>query len=230
MKKINVETLLGGVFGLLAVLAALSEMALGGFSISAIVGGVKDISGTMVVVMVFLLAIRGLMLNSPKNLTQELDAQMLAFEKKNKPLIFRVSDFQPVNEFRQGFSILAEPSDFLSLSGSALPEVVEKNYSSRNSKKTGKFVDLPENMAMLSGNFELRFNFTLSTNYGDGSMDFVDNTVRCVNSRFTESGYAARKIDKTHFAVEVPQIATKQDISSLFNLLEFILTLYKIQS
>ncbi len=90
MKKIDVETGLGGVFGLVAVLAALSEMALGDFSMPVIVSGVKDIAGTMVVVMVFLIAVRGLTLNSPKNLTQELDAQMHAFEKKNKPLIFRV--------------------------------------------------------------------------------------------------------------------------------------------
>lgn len=230
MKKINLETVVGGVFGLLAVLSAVGEMALSGFSLPAVIGGVKDISGTMVVVMVFLVAIRGLLLNSPKNLSQELDVQMVAFEKRNKPLIFRVSDFQPVNGFQQGFSILTEPSEFLSLSGRAFPEALEKNYSSRWSRKTGKFVDLPENAAMLSGKFELRFNFIGSTNYGRGSADFVDNTVLCINSRFAASGYPARKIDKTHFAVEIPQIATKEDISSLFDLLEFILTLYKIQA
>ena len=44
-----IEKFIGGVFALIAVIAAIIEMAFGSFSAEAIVGGVKDIFGTLAV-------------------------------------------------------------------------------------------------------------------------------------------------------------------------------------
>jgi len=50
------EIIFGAIFGTIAIIAIICEMAFGGFSKEAIAGGVKDISGTVVAVLVFLSA------------------------------------------------------------------------------------------------------------------------------------------------------------------------------
>ena len=49
-----IEKILGGVFALISIGAAVAEMLLNGFSTESIVGGIKDIFGTLVVVVLFL--------------------------------------------------------------------------------------------------------------------------------------------------------------------------------
>lgn len=55
--KLDGETKLGGVFGFIAIIAIIVEVALGGFSAEAIAGGIKDIAGTLVAVFVFIFAV-----------------------------------------------------------------------------------------------------------------------------------------------------------------------------
>lgn len=43
--RIEIETLLGGIFGAIAIIAIIVEMALAGFDATAIAGGLKDIAG-----------------------------------------------------------------------------------------------------------------------------------------------------------------------------------------
>ncbi len=52
MKKIDLETKLGALFAFIAIIAVVIEMAMDGFSKAAIVGGIKDISGTVVVIII----------------------------------------------------------------------------------------------------------------------------------------------------------------------------------
>ena len=58
--RIEIETLLGGSFGAIAIIAIIVEMALAGFDAAANAGGLKDIAGTVVTVMVFIFAAKAL--------------------------------------------------------------------------------------------------------------------------------------------------------------------------
>lgn len=53
-KKIDFEVLIGGAFGVIAILAIVAEMIIGGFTAEVIAGGVKDIAGTIVAVLVLI--------------------------------------------------------------------------------------------------------------------------------------------------------------------------------
>lgn len=53
-KKIDFEIVIGGVFGVIAIVAIIAEMIIGGFSAESIAGGVKDIAGTIVAVLVLI--------------------------------------------------------------------------------------------------------------------------------------------------------------------------------
>ena len=48
-----IEKIIGGVFAIAAIVAAIIEVILGGCSAEAIVGGAKDVFGTLVVVVLY---------------------------------------------------------------------------------------------------------------------------------------------------------------------------------
>ena len=58
LKRLDKEVLWGGIFGLIAIVAILAEMFLNGISAESIVAAVKDIAGTIIAVMVFMVAAR----------------------------------------------------------------------------------------------------------------------------------------------------------------------------
>lgn len=56
--RLGMETLWGGIFGVVAILAAIVELILGGVDGASIAGMIKDIFGTLVAVMILVVAIR----------------------------------------------------------------------------------------------------------------------------------------------------------------------------
>lgn len=53
-KKIDFEIVIGGFFGIVAIIAIVIEMIAGGLSAEVIAGGIKDIAGTIVAVLVLI--------------------------------------------------------------------------------------------------------------------------------------------------------------------------------
>ena len=82
-----IEKIIGGIFAVVAIVAAVIEIALGGFSAEAIVGGVKDIFGTLVVVVLFLAIAKDIV---PKRKFEDrlVDA-IEAWQKENGNMIVR---------------------------------------------------------------------------------------------------------------------------------------------
>jgi hypothetical protein len=58
MKRIDFETKLGGIFGIIALIAIIYEASLGGFTPEVTAAAVKDIAGTLVAVLVLVVAVR----------------------------------------------------------------------------------------------------------------------------------------------------------------------------
>lgn len=58
MNKINAETLFGGIFSIISVIAAIIEMALNNYETVYIAGAIKDISATMLAVMLLFLVFK----------------------------------------------------------------------------------------------------------------------------------------------------------------------------
>ena len=66
-KKLDTETKWGGIFGLIAIIAILAEMVIGGISPETIVAAVKDTAGTVVSVMVFYIAVKHILKQIKEN-------------------------------------------------------------------------------------------------------------------------------------------------------------------
>lgn len=89
MEQLGAETFLGGLFGIIAILAVFVEMALAGFDAASVAGGVKDIAGTVVTVIMLAVAIRAL---KPKKKSDggfeaAFEAEMEKVAAKYEPLI-----------------------------------------------------------------------------------------------------------------------------------------------
>ena len=87
-KRIDTETRWGGIFAVIAIVAIVVEVVLSRFTLDGIVAGVKDVSGTLVEVAVFWIAVKALL---PKKKDQSFDsvftAEMERLSERYFPLI-----------------------------------------------------------------------------------------------------------------------------------------------
>lgn len=87
--RLDKDTKLGGIFGIIAIAAIIAEMALGAFTATAIVGGIKDIASTVVAVLVFIFAIRQFKKNSVKGFDAVFADEMDKIINKYSPVLNR---------------------------------------------------------------------------------------------------------------------------------------------
>ncbi len=85
MNKDFIEDILGGVFGVIAVLAAIVEIFVNGISTPTVVAGVKDVFGTLVIVVLFFSVIKNKI--PSKDFKKSFDNAMKGVCDKYKPLI-----------------------------------------------------------------------------------------------------------------------------------------------
>lgn len=82
------EKLWGGIFGIIAIVAAIAEVFINGVDMASIVGAVKDISGTLVVVVLLVAFIKSLP-KKPKNFRELFEVDMNEIEQTYAPLIVK---------------------------------------------------------------------------------------------------------------------------------------------
>ncbi len=88
------EKFWGGIFGVIAIVAAFAEMFVNGISAESITGAIKDVSGTLVVVVLFVAVIRKIMPKKIKNFNEAFDLEMEPIIKKYSPLIQKDEKFE----------------------------------------------------------------------------------------------------------------------------------------
>ena len=89
LKKIDSEVLLGGIFGIVAVAATVGEILANGVSLATIMGATKDIAGTLVAVMVFIIAIKHLFVKKATDFDGVFNIEMEKIINKYFPIISR---------------------------------------------------------------------------------------------------------------------------------------------
>ena len=223
-KKIDKEILFGGIFGIIAVVAAIGEMIANGVSAATMLGTAKDIAGTLVAVMVLGFAMNKILSNDEKNLSKVLSKELQLFESNYSPLIFKVSNFEKMQneKYEQGFCILKDFSKFITITD--ISEQMKESYSSRNSHKTAKFIDLPSISTMVNEDFKVCFRTLTSCKYDE---NFLENVATKVSFKYKENGYRTTPTSNA-LIVEIPCIETKEDIHLLISLFEIILVCFEI--
>lgn len=107
-ERIGTETVFAGLFGLLVIIAVFFEMAIAGFAPASIAGGVKDIAGTMITVVMLIVAIRAI---APKKkiaggFEERFNEEMDKVISKYSPLIQRDSSVKGRYHIADDMSVL----------------------------------------------------------------------------------------------------------------------------
>jgi len=83
----SLEKVVGGIFGVIAIIAAIVEVFLADCSIESIVAGVKDVSGTLIVVVLLIAFIKDKKPTHYKDFNKAFDSEMIKLCEKYNPVI-----------------------------------------------------------------------------------------------------------------------------------------------
>lgn len=228
-----IEKVIGGILGAVAIIAAIVEMILGGFSAESIVTAIKDIAGTLIVVVLLVAFVKSLP-KKPKNLSEILEKSVEDWGIDNAPLIFKTEGYVAAQNsaYAQGFVLLQNPKNYIALANQKLnqnnPEW--KKYAQYGSGKlTGKFLDLPSYHAMTSADFEMMIVMEQSHFKNMPEIDsIVDDIVAAINARGETSVHAERVGKANKIRLSCKKIASSQDVEFLVDILDFVLSLVKV--
>lgn len=233
MDKIDVqEKIWGGIFGVVAVLAAVAETMSTGISAASLFGMIKDISGTLVVVVVMVALARLLV---PKkeavSFEERLETALSNWQNANSNMIIRneAMDAKVGNETRYyGLGMKTDMNEFyneIAMSKQAgwfvrLPVIKTENYNRENveiyfhlNKETffGRATTIPDD--------------ELKRKFNDLSNKFSDY----INRKFAGFARAAGKNDSLKVILNDP-ITDDEDIARLIDLINTTYTAFLVSS
>lgn len=87
------EKFWGGIFGIVSIAAAIAEMFVGGICTESVVGAIKDVSGTLIVVVLLITFLKNLP-HIPKDFDGTLNAKLNAWIEEHKNMIFIKDDIK----------------------------------------------------------------------------------------------------------------------------------------
>lgn len=113
IEKIGIETVFAGLFGIIAIVAVFFEMAIANFDPASIAGGIKDIAGTIIAVVMLIIAIKAL---RPKkksigNFQAKFNEEMEKVISKYSPLIEKDSSIQGRYNIADNMAVLYQNID-----------------------------------------------------------------------------------------------------------------------
>ena len=232
-KKDRDEKLWGGVLGAISILAAIAEMIINGVDLISILGAIKDVSGTLVVVVLLIAFVKSLP-KKPKNLHEILEQSVENWGLDNAPLIFKAEGYVAAQNgaYAQGFVLLQNPKNYIALANRKLsqdnPEW--KKYAQYgNGKLTGKFLDLPSYQAMASSDFNVMIVMEQSHFRDMPEIDTVVNDIiAAINARVEKQVHAERIGKANKIRLSCKKIETTQDVEFFVDILDFVLSLIKV--
>ena len=222
-KKDWIETFVGGAFGIVAILAAVVEYALGDNGANA--GMIKDVFGTLVVVVLLFAAMpKRKKFDFAQYMTNALEEWM----GSNANMISRTEKMPSGHENDFGMSMKTDMNDFYS--------------NVPTTKRAGWFVRLPEIKVenYREGKIEINFHMNEETFFGRGSG--IDEETKktefdklgklfagFIDRKF--SGFAAAAGKGTDIKVVVfNPVTTKEDVDMIVDLINTMYTAYLVSS
>lgn len=221
---------MGGIFGAVAVIAILAELILNGISAESVVSAVKDIAGTIVSVMVFVIAAKHILrqIKESKSFEDNLKNALDAWQQEHSNMIVRKESYDREKENAPAscfsFGLKTNISDF---------------YNKSTTSNTGWFVRMPllkkENYN--GGNIELRFHLNKGTFFEGVEMtkEELAQGYTALNNLFTGfintcfQGYAQAAGRGQDITVTISEpIETKEDIEKLVSVIDSMYNAYLV--
>ncbi len=230
INKIGFETAFGGLFGIVALIAIVAEMIIGGMDSAAIAGGIKDIASTIVIVMVFVVGVKNVLKNYPKNFNERLANAIDNWRDENSNMIIRNPQYDEEHK-GQGASCFSldlktEVSDFYRPIGTT--------------KNTGLFLRMPmlkeENYA--NGNISIRFYLNKGTFFSNMPKDadltadyqyLIELFTKLINDKYAGFAKADGKQQMITVTICNP-IRTNEEIDNMIDVINTMYTAYLVSA
>lgn len=223
------------VFGIIAILAAIGEALANGFDIASVMGAVKDVSGTLIIVVLFIMFVKQIP-RKPKNLVDILKYEVENWGMNNAPLIFKAEGYVSAKDspYTQGFLLLQNPKRFASLidlNPESLEWIDYAKYGS-GKKLTGKFIDLVDYKKMTEESPRIRFIMEQSHfSKMEKIDDIIEDIIRAINIKYKDIVSAKREGNSYKFVLTFKKkIETVSEVERLVNVLDYVLSLVKVVS
>ncbi len=221
-----IEKIIGGIFGVIAIVAIIVEMNLGGFNCEAIAGGVKDIAGTLITVVMLIVAIKALRpkKEEPFSFEEELKAKLNLFVLENG----RMLKTKDVEEGNQNYYELHMETDF------------NAYFGEKTTLRAGWFMRIPPiNEAVYSNSgIKISFHLNQGTFFGHNKPEnevdayaTVGEKIKSLIIRETEETTLVCQYNKTKKEIEIEfkkPLTTKEDIDMFIGLIKKIYNSYLV--
>lgn len=228
------EKLWGGILGIIAILAAIAEMFINGPDAASFMGAVKDVSGTLIVVILLVAFLKNLP-RKPKNLTEILEKAVEDWGLDNAPLIFKIEGFNTGSDenptYKQGFNLLQQPEKYIELVIQNLNRESSEwmTYAGQAGRKTGKFIAMPSYQDMTSKDtFDVLF--IMEQKHFKESEKNVSENIKHLIIALQGRGIDAKRIgEKSYkFTIKFRKINTMHDVEFFVDTLDLVLSFVKI--
>lgn len=232
MDKLDLqEKIWGFIFGIIAIIAACLEVVVNGISAATILGAIKDVFGTAVVIVVFYMVIKSLP-KKPKKLTEILEKTILDWGLDNAPLIFKTKGYVSSKDspYTQGYVLLQNLETYPSLAGLTPDKPNWDDYATYKSPKklTGKFLDMPDFQTMTNSDFDVLFVIEQSHFQGMNMDVMIGSIKNAVEKKYNGEIVVDRKGQSAKFTVRYKQITNLNEVENFKDSLDFILSLIKV--
>ena len=230
INRIGFETAFGGLFGIVAIIAIVVQMIMDGMTSSAVLSGVKDIASTIVIVMVFIVGIKNVVKNYPKNFNDKLTAAIDKWVEENSNMIVRNPEHDTIHRGQEAtrfsLDLKTEVKDFYNSVG------ITKN--------TGLFLRMPMLKEENYAESEISLNFYLNkgTFFSNRSKDadltadyqqLIEMFCGLVNKKYSGFVDAAGKQQMITVNITKP-IKTNDDIDDLIDVINTMYTAYLVSA
>lgn len=232
-RQIDLETKIGAVLGVVALVAIFIEVYLQNFNSSAVVGGVKDAASVLVSVIVLIVAIRAMKpLLSPKSFEDMFNEELDGWAEKNYPLIVRSEvRTKKVNQEDQIFKRYFMLTDHDHIFDYAKDAISEK-------WKTGLFVEMPEIRQQNYVHPTITFYLNKSTFIRRVDKEKLDSEIVMLANKFAgailnnyKEMVASADDKESSVIIKLKKgITTREDMREFVGLLSYVMNLYSIAS
>ncbi len=167
----------------------------------------------------------------PKNLLERLENEVEEWGRKNSPLIFKAEGYkaEQSGEYTQGFVLLQNPEDYMKLSNLTPESSMWSDYARYESKKTGKFIDMPGYETMTSSNFKIRIVMKQSHFFKKERFEeILQDIISSINNRYVNEFEAVQIGKSLSFTVSIKSISTDREMQRYIELIDYILSLVKV--
>lgn len=232
LKKMEIETWIGGIAGLVAVIAIIFEIGFNGFTSAAISAGVKDFSTTFVAVIVLIVAVRKL---KPKKMAetyeQVLEEELDRWVKHFDPLIQKIKNLNPGDPVQ--YNMITNHDYLFSLpKGKTIDDMREEASCKGPGKAAGLFLDLPDEKHSRRLFFHLNDSTFKKRRNAEINSESIKRELsqafsKCIDDNFGDFCKAMATDGGRGITVSIHKdLSTSDQARELVRLIEFVMYLY----